>query len=103
MYQHLYFIDKSTGTSADVLATYGLAKILDEILAQALGRGVRRRVWIQDAGPYYQIELDQPVKPEWIESCMYFPFCGLCENIKDHRAARGILRTGCRRDMGRVQ
>ena len=72
MYQQFYFIDKSTGTSADVLATYGLAKILDEILAQAFGRGARRRVWIQDAGPYYLIELDQPVKPESVESCIYF-------------------------------
>ena len=72
MYQQLYFIDKSTGTFADVLATYGLAKILDEVLAKALGRGAGYRVWIQDAGPYYQIELDQPVKTEWIESCIYF-------------------------------
>ena len=72
MYQRFYFIDKSTGTFADVLATYGLAKILDRILAQALGEGARRRVWIQDAGPYYLIELDHVLKPEWVENCDHF-------------------------------
>ena len=72
MYQQFYFINKSTGTFADVLATYGLAKILDRILAQALGEGARRRVWIQDTGPYYLIELDHVLKPEWVEDCDHF-------------------------------
>lgn len=72
MYQSMYFMDKRTGTFADVLATYGLAAILDEILAQALGRETRRRVWIRDGGPYYVIELEQPLQPKWVENCAYF-------------------------------
>ncbi|RDV83264.1 hypothetical protein [Ammonifex thiophilus] len=72
MYKRDYFVDKSTGTAADVLAAYGLAAVLDEILAQALGREERRRVWIQDAGPYYLISLDPPLQAEWVEHCAYF-------------------------------
>ncbi|MGO0122576.1 hypothetical protein [Desulfothermobacter acidiphilus] len=72
MYRGDYFVNKSTGTAADVLAAYGLAAILDEILAQALGREERRRVWIQDAGPYYLISLDPPLQAEWVEHCAYF-------------------------------
>jgi hypothetical protein len=72
MYQRCYFSDKSTGTFADVLAAYGLAAVLDEILAQALGRDTRRRVWIRDAGPSYVIELEQPLRQEWVENCRYF-------------------------------
>lgn len=72
MYRQDYFIAKRTGTFADVLAAYGLAAILDEILAQALGRETRRRVWIRDAGPYYAITLEQPLRAEWVENCTYF-------------------------------
>jgi hypothetical protein len=72
MYQQVYFVEKRTGTFADVLAAYGLAAILDEILAQALGRETYRRVWIRDAGPYYAITLEQPLRAEWVENCTYF-------------------------------
>jgi hypothetical protein len=72
MYRQDYFTAKRTGTFADVLAAYGLAAILDEILAQALGRETRRRVWIRDAGPYYAITLEQPLRAEWVENCTYF-------------------------------
>ena len=74
MYQQCYFVDKCTGTFADVLATYGLAKILDEILAQpqAVGRAAKRRVLIQDAGRYYHIKLDRVVEPAWVEKCNFF-------------------------------
>lgn len=72
MYQQVYFAEKRTGTFADVLAAYGLAAILDEILAQALGRETCRRVWIRDAGPYYAITLEQPLRAEWVENCTYF-------------------------------
>lgn len=72
MYQKVYFVEKRTGTFADVLATYGLAAILDEVLAQALGRETHRRVWIRDAGPYYVITLEQPLRAEWVENSNYF-------------------------------
>lgn len=72
MYQRVYYAEKRSGTFADVLLAYGLAAILDEILAQALGRETRRRVWIRDAGPYYAVMLEQPLQPEWAENCTYF-------------------------------
>lgn len=72
MYQPVYFTEKRTGTFADVLAAYGLAAILDEILAQALGRETRRRVWIRDAGPYYKVELPEPMRKSWVDNCRPF-------------------------------
>jgi len=72
MYQSIYYVDKSTNTFSDVLATYGLAKILDEILAQALGRESPRKVWIQDMGPYYMVQLSTHIQSEWVDKCSYF-------------------------------
>jgi len=72
MYQQVYFMDKRSGTFADVLATYGLAAILDEVLAQAKGRDARRRVRLQDIGPYYTLKLDEPLRQEWVRNCRYF-------------------------------
>jgi len=72
MYQDKYFMDKRTGTFADVLAAYGLAAVLDEVLAQARGRDAPRKVWLRDAGPYYVIELPEPLREEWVEGCQPF-------------------------------
>jgi len=72
MYQQTYFVSKRSGTFADVLAAYGLAAIVDEVLAQGKGRFARRRVWLRDAGPYYTVELSEPLQPEWVEGCQFF-------------------------------
>ena len=72
MYQAVYFAEKTSGTFADVLVAYGLAAVLDEILAQALGRESRRRVWIRDTGPYYTVTLEEPLRAEWVRNCTYF-------------------------------
>lgn len=72
MYQQTYFMSKSTGTIADVLATYGTAAVLDELLRQNLPTGAGRKVRIRDVGTYYAIELDRPVKADWVEACSYF-------------------------------
>lgn len=67
MYQQTYYLSKRTGTLADVLAAYGLAAVLGELLAQGNGRHAHRRVWLRDAGPYYTVELSEPVRPDWVE------------------------------------
>jgi len=72
MYQQTYYVDKRTGTFADGLAAYGLATILDEVLAQACGRDTPRRIWIRDAGPYYTVELPEPLQEAWVKSCRPF-------------------------------
>ncbi len=72
MYQAIYYMDKRTGTFADVLATYGLAAVLDEVLARTRGRTVSRRIWLRDAGPYYTVELPEPLREEWVENCPPF-------------------------------
>lgn len=71
-YKDRYFVGKRTGTFTDVLVAYGLAAILDEVLAQDKGRFARRRVWLRDAGPYYTVELSEPLRPEWVEGCQFF-------------------------------
>lgn len=72
MYQQIYFVSKRTGTFADVLAAYGLAAVLDELLAQGMGRLARRRVRLRDGGPYYTVELSEPLRSEWVESSQFF-------------------------------
>jgi hypothetical protein len=72
MYQQTYFVSKSTGTFADVLAAYGLAAVLNEVLRQARGEFGHRRVWLRDAGPYYAVELSEPLRAEWVRTCLPF-------------------------------
>lgn len=72
MYQHIYFMPKLSGTYADTLAAFGLAVILREIYEQANGIGSGKRILLRDCGPYYQVELPQALKPEWVERCTFF-------------------------------
>lgn len=65
MYQSTYYVDKRTGTFADVFLAYGLATLLDTVLNQFVDDA--RWVRIRDCGPYYAIELSHPIKEEWVE------------------------------------
>lgn len=70
MYQNVYYVDKRSGTFADILAAYGLAAILDQLLFAALGRF--SHIVLKDSGPCYQVELEQPVEEEWLLPERYF-------------------------------
>ena len=64
MYQQTYYVDKRTGTFADVFLAYGLATLLDSVL----DRFVEGDHWvrIRDCGPYYAIELSHRMQEEWV-------------------------------------
>jgi hypothetical protein len=72
MYQQTYFVSKRTGTFADVLVAYGLAAVLDEVMRKVKGPSGQWRVWLRDAGPYYTVELSEPLVPEWVGTCSRF-------------------------------
>ena len=72
MYQQTYFVDKQTGTFADVCSAYGLASILDELLRRALGEHGARTVRILDRGTTYAIELTPALQAEWVENSSFF-------------------------------
>jgi hypothetical protein len=72
MYQDTYYVPKRTGTYADVLLAYGLACILDRLAGQARGEFAKPRIKIVDAGPHYQIHLDEPVRKDWIPKNLFF-------------------------------
>ena len=72
MYQQTYFVDKQTGTFADVCSAYGLASILDELLRRVLGEHGARTVRILDRGTTYAIELTPALQAEWVENSSFF-------------------------------
>ena len=72
MYQQIYFVDKQTGTFADVCSAYGLATILDELLRRALGEHGVCTVRILDRGTTYAIELTPALQAEWVENSSFF-------------------------------
>ena len=72
MYQQTYFVDKPTGTFADVCSAFGLATVLDEFLRRALGEHSFRTVKIMDQGTTYAIELTPIMQEEWVESPNFF-------------------------------
>src|SRR5712691_884894 len=50
-----YYVDKTSGTSADTLLAIGLASLLSKILEEL--HRERKGILIRDAGPYYEISL----------------------------------------------
>ncbi|MEM3112472.1 MAG: hypothetical protein QXY90_05480 [Candidatus Anstonellales archaeon] len=69
MYQDVYYVDKRTGTFADVFLAYGLGTLLDSILAHFVEGD--RWVRIRDCGPYYAVELSLPLREEWVEKAPF--------------------------------
>ena len=55
MHTTLYYVNKTSGTSADILLAVGFASLLREIL-KLLGKE-HKGIIIRDAGPYYEITL----------------------------------------------
>ncbi len=63
-YQSRYYVDKTTGTSADVSEAYGLAKLLRTIFP-------RNRVTIRDMEISYAVELSQALTEEVVAVASY--------------------------------
>ncbi len=58
MYTNVYYINKSSGTSADTLLAIGFASLLDKTF-QGLDRE-SKGILVRNAGPYYEISLPHP-------------------------------------------
>ena len=82
MYQQTYFVDKQTGTFADVCSAYGLATILDELLQRALGERGSHTVRILDRGTTYAIELAPALQAEWVEDSSFFAPISFIKTVK---------------------
>jgi len=81
MYRSTYCVDKRTGTFADVFAAYGLATLLDSVLAH-FAEG-DHWVRLRDQGAYYAVELSHPLQQEWVDNA---PFQTLTPYIQTGRA-----------------
>jgi hypothetical protein len=64
-----YYMDKRTGTLADVLAAWGLAGMLHRLLDRVDAPG---EVTLRDVGPCYAVELSQPIEEAWLDQDVYF-------------------------------
>lgn len=80
MYQQTYYVDKRTGTFADVFLAYGVATLLDSVLA-SFAEG-DRWVRLRDEGPYYAVELSHLLQESWVDQA---PFQALAPYIRTGR------------------
>jgi hypothetical protein len=64
MNQSVYYVDKSTDTFADILLAYGVASLLHHLLPDKV---TDRTVRVQDAGSVYAIELETPIREDFVE------------------------------------
>lgn len=78
MYQDTYYVDKQSGTFADVLLAFGLARLLQTLADEAAGTGPTS-IRLQDAGPYFEVALSQPVHEEWLKRA---PFQSLAPYVQ---------------------
>lgn len=67
LYSH-YYVAKETGTSADVLIVYGLAKLLSDIRGS---KGLK----LIDMGGFYCISLDSPLTQSQIDLASFTMYC----------------------------
>jgi len=70
MYQDTYYVDKQSGTFADVLLAFGLAKLLQDLAEDGVGPG-SVNVRLRDAGPYFEVALSQPVHEGWLRRASF--------------------------------
>jgi hypothetical protein len=68
-YTSTYYVDKTSGTSADQLLAAGVAALLQKVLAYSPGG---RRVFIGDAGPHYTIDLPRALTADDVERVQPF-------------------------------
>ncbi|MEW6276155.1 MAG: hypothetical protein AB1556_13735 [Bacillota bacterium] len=85
MYQSVYYVDKRTGTFADVFLAYGLAALLESIL-ECFVEG-DHWVRIRDGGAYYAVELSHPLEEKWVDNA---PFQVLAPYIDTGRAGQQV-------------
>ncbi|HEX2914061.1 MAG TPA: hypothetical protein VH186_24875 [Chloroflexia bacterium] len=71
MYQSTYYVDKASGTPGDILAAYGLARLLRYIL-NAPNYYSAKEVKIKDAGDKYVITLPVSLTREMVEKVDFF-------------------------------
>jgi hypothetical protein len=88
MYQKVYYVDKRTGTFADVFVAYGLATLLDSVLANFVEGD--RWVRIRDIGPYYAVELSHPLRKEWVDKA---PFQALVPYLKNDATDPQVIQS----------
>lgn len=71
---HTYYVDKSSGTSADTLLALGFARMLQTMLNQ-LGRGSEAdSVWMRDEGWRYAVDLSRAISDDDLAHLDALPF-----------------------------
>ena len=70
MYQNKYFVTKISGTYAETLEAYGLAKILSRIFEN--NEIDNANIKIKDEGPYYSVSSDISINEEMVNNTHYF-------------------------------
>jgi len=70
MNQNTFYLDKSTGTFADALAAYGLARVLDYVLANAGHNS--REVTLTDQGTAYALTCTPAIDAAVLDGCEPF-------------------------------
>jgi len=65
-----FFIHKQSGTYAETLEAFGLAKLLNEILQRSGVSG--RKITIEDRGSYYLVNCNKEITDEMLDALGYF-------------------------------
>lgn len=82
-------IYKTSGTYSELLETYGLANLLDEIHTRNETIGVK--ITIEDNGAFYRINLNKPITDEIIISLRYFPIFKFIKKEDNDLIPKGVV------------
>lgn len=81
MYQNKYFVTKTSGTYAETLETYGLAKILFYIFNK--NKIYNANIRIKDKGAYYSVSSDIGITEDMVNKTSYFDAIPYIKTKKD--------------------
>lgn len=90
MYKEFY-IDKKSGTYAETLEAYGLAKLVNEVMVRRnIGGG---KVIIYDKGLYYHIDTSVGINLGKLDNLKYFQVVKFLKNKHETKIPHGILES----------
>ncbi len=92
MYQNFY-INKQSGTYAEALEAFGVAKLLDEILQRKAARG--KKIIIEDKHLHYVVTTNIPITDEMLSEINYFQIIKFIIKEKDTPIPDGISKSDC--------
>lgn len=88
-----FFVHKRSATYSEILESFGLASLVDEILARS--EIEEKQIIIEDEGPYYSVTSSEEITEAMITNLDYFQVINFIKKDVKTTIPAGIARSSC--------